>query len=515
MSPALNRLIDYVPPFRKVLALPTLALSTVVSKDGMSVYASSDTLFRGAVFGRDSLTVADDLLDIKPALVRNILLTLGRLQGISTNNKNEEQPGKIIHEYRTKILDGRQINGTPLQIFDELAEKWGGTSHELAYYGSIDATPHFLRTLGNYCQAYGTSILDESVKQRNKKVVTMHKVAEAATNWLTTQLSESTTGLLAYKKVNPRGISNQVWKDSKEFYVHENREMANHEQPIASIEVQGLAYDALMAAATFFPEKTSTYTAQAYAFRDRTISYLWQPERHYFALGLDYDSDGSTRVIHTPTANPATLLDTNFFTDLAPAKRQKYVTAIIKRITAKDFLTNAGIRSRSLDMAHLVPFWDYHGSYVTWPKETYTIARGLRRHGFQALSRQLENRLMNIVLKTHEYPEFVYVDEWGRILAGAPTSRSHGDFVLVEGSDKPERLQAWTVSAIMAIIARRGQLSRKKKRREPRATWQASLENSILARIPHMDLHINPIKLWLQYPTHKYFLVGQSASERV
>jgi glycogen debranching enzyme len=506
MVRAINRLINSVPPIRKALLLPSLALATVVSKDGTSVYASSDKLFKGAIFGRDSLEVADDLLDVKPGLVHNILLTLGRLQGVTNNERSEERPGKIIHEYRTTTIDGKRIDRTSLRIFEALARKWGGSEKELAYYGSVDATGHFLRTLYAYCQRYGEGILEETVRQRNGKTVTMRRVVAAATAWLVGQLDASQSGLLEYKKVNPLGISNQVWKDSDEFYVHEHGEVANHDQPIASIEVQGLTYDALIAAARLFPEQADEYTRRAYAFRDRTIELLWQPDRHYFALGLSYGPSGEMRIIRTATANPAALLDTDFFVDLDAEARQTYITAIVRRIMSKNFLTNAGIRSRSLDMAHVVPFWDYHGSYVSWPKETYDIAKGLRRYGFPELARQLENRLLNLVLRTGEYPEFVYVDEWGRILSGPQTAQTHGGVVLVEGANKPERIQAWTVSALMAIVSSRGLVKRKHISSVPVESWKRELEHQILARIPRMDFHLNPLKLWLEYPTHKYYL---------
>lgn len=41
---------------------PALALKTMTSRNGLGVYASSDVLFKGAVFGRDSLTVAEDIM---------------------------------------------------------------------------------------------------------------------------------------------------------------------------------------------------------------------------------------------------------------------------------------------------------------------------------------------------------------------------------------------------------------------------------------------------------------------
>jgi glycogen debranching enzyme len=100
----MRRIIKQLPralPLPKVVIPPTQALRSVTSKNGLGVYASSDRLFRGAVFGRDSLEVAEDLLYIKPKLVEKILLTLASLQGETQNKDNEEEPGKIIHEYRT------------------------------------------------------------------------------------------------------------------------------------------------------------------------------------------------------------------------------------------------------------------------------------------------------------------------------------------------------------------------------------------------------------------------------
>ena len=210
--------------------------------------------------------------------------------------------------------------------------------------------------------------------------------------------------------------------------------MANHNAPIASIEVQGLVYDALIAVAGLKLPSATDSNERAVSIRDRTLELLWLPERDYFALGTDYDSDGTLRIIKTPSANAAALLDTSFFDKLSTEERTRYTTAIITRIFSKDFLTNVGIRSRALSEGHLIPFWDYHGSYVSWPKETYDIAKGLKRQGFPKLSTQLENRLLNIVLKTKQYAEFYYVDEHGRILIHAPNAHSYSElFVAFRG----------------------------------------------------------------------------------
>lgn len=232
----------------KLMLPPALALRSVVSKSGLGVYASSDTLFRGAVFGRDSLVVAEDLMTIRPKLVKRILLTLASLQGLNHRGANEEEPGRIVHEYRTQVVDGRPLKGRPLEIFENLSRRWGGNDAVLIYYGSVDSTPHFIRALGEYCDFYGQRILTQSLQRRDGKTVTMLNVLDDALSWLEDKINHSRSGLLEYRVHNDEGIKNQVWKDSNEFYVHESGRSVNHSRPVASIEVQGLAFDALMAA---------------------------------------------------------------------------------------------------------------------------------------------------------------------------------------------------------------------------------------------------------------------------
>jgi glycogen debranching enzyme len=501
-----RKIIEGIPQPPDPIVLPSLALRSVISKTGMGVYASSDTLFKGAVFGRDSLEVAEDLLTSKPKLVKSILLTLARLQGLRTNNLNEEEPGKIVHEYRSVKVDGKKINKRSMEIFKALSGKWGGNDTEMAYYGSVDATPHFLRVLGLYTAKHGDKILNEKITRRDKSTVKLRVSAEAASDWLMTKLSISKSGMLEYCRVNPHGISNQVWKDSEEFYVHDNGSYANNIAPIASIEVQGLAYDALRVAGTFNPSRKQAYLDAAKKLRGDTISHLWIPESQYFSLGTDYDEHGTLRVIKTRTANPAALLDTTFFDDLEVDKKNTYISGIVSNILSTDFITDAGIRSRSLSASKLVPFWDYHGSFVSWPKETYDIAKGLRRHGFKRLARQLENRLLNVYLKTRRYPEFVYVDELGRVLSISSGGHRHGELIVVHSSNNPERVQAWTVSAIIAIIDTHLLEKIKLPTKKAPNTWQQKLENSLLASIPKVDLYVNPFSLSARYPTYRYEL---------
>jgi glycogen debranching enzyme len=483
---------------------PTLAMRTVTSKSGLGVYASSDRLFRGAVFGRDSLEVAEDLMYAKPKLVEKILLTLGSLQGIENNAANEEEPGKIIHEYRTVVVDGKRLDNVSQEIFDRLSARWGGSDETLAYYGSVDATPHFVRVLSKYCHIYGNRILLKHVMLRSGYEVSMLDVLENAMDWLLNHLHQSKSGMVEYLRINPHGIENQVWKDSVEFYVHENGELANHNAPISSIEVQALAYDALNLGSILFPSKAKIWKKQADKLRTRTINVLWDEQRQYFSLGTDFDEKGKLRIIKTTSANAAALLDSTFFHDLFDDKKLHYISSIVKTITSDDFLTDAGIRSRALSESQLIKFWDYHGSYVSWPKESYDVAKGLHKQGFTKLAMEVENRIVNVVKAMRAYPEFLYVDSRGRVLGISQSSHGHGEIMFVESTNHPERIQAWTVSAVLAITSKASWL--KKPRRPKPLPWQEDLEKEILKNIPHMPLLNSPKELSARYPAYPYTL---------
>jgi glycogen debranching enzyme len=483
---------------------PNLALRTVTSKSGLGVYASSDAIFKGAVFGRDSLTVAEDLLYFRPKLVERILLTLASFQGEKYDKTSEEEPGEIVHEHRTIIVDGKPITGITLEIFNKYSFKWGGDGSSFTYYGSCDATPFFVKTLINYCNLYGKDFLLTEITLRSGYKVSMLDVLENAVDWVVRHLKDSKSGLLEYLRTNPHGLENQVWKDSDEFYVHENGEMANHEKPIASIEVQGLAYDALTLAGSVMPSRAKEWTKLAEKLRKRTIDLLWDEDRQYFYLGTDFSPKGKLRVIKTISANPASLLNSNFFSDLFDDRKLLYITSIVKKIMSDDFLTDAGIRSRALSEAHLVNFWDYHGSYVSWPKETYDIAKGLRRQGFAKLATELENRLLNIVKAMRAYPEFLYVDGRGRVLGISQTLHGHGEILAVAAPNQPERIQAWTVSAVLAITSKAKWLKKPKKIHP--LDWQQELEKELIITIPHVELLKSAKELAARYPAYPYQL---------
>lgn len=452
-------------------------LQTLLSPEG--IYASGDTLFKNAIFGRDSLEVAEDVMASQPDLAKQIIRTIASLQGTIHDPVSEEEPGRIHHEYRALHLGDTKTNPTSQRILEAQVAKWGGNPQAMIYYGSVDATPLYIRVIDRFCQQFGRDLLAEMVVNKDGEQITLESSLTAAIRWLVDRIQHSPLGLLEFSRQNPRGHKIQTWKDSAEFYLHADSSPAY--APIASIEVQGLAYDALLAAANYWPSEQQNFQKLAKVIQKRVVHDMWLEDEQFFALGFDH-TDQQPRLIKTITANPAELLDTKIFDNLPAKQKQQRLKALVRRIFADDFLTNAGIRSRSLKHGNLAGFWDYHGSFVTWPKETFDIAKGLHRQGFSRLARSLQHDLQNICLLSHSYPEFVYVDETGALLIRR-IDHSQDEHIIVFGTSVPERTQAWTISALVAIESDVFATT------TPQTAWQKQLEDSVYHRIPegHKD----------------------------
>jgi glycogen debranching enzyme len=422
--------------------------------NGGGLHGSGDRLFSYAIFGRDSVTAGEALLHLRPDLTRDIILTLARLQGTVDApvgpHSNEEELGKIHHEHRTLFVDGRRIPPASERLLREQAGKWGGNETSLTYYGSVDATPLFVRLVARYCATHGESILADRVTRRDGGQMTVRESVLAAVNWITAKMDASPLGMVEFQRRNPQGIPFQVWKDSNTSYIHRDGTLANSDAAIAAVEVQGYAYDALLGAAHFFDTRAVECRARAQALRERVIRDLWMPAESYFAMGLDRDGDGRTRWIESIASNGALLLDTALFDGLPAA--DLYVAGLVRRICSPEFMTEVGIRCRSLSERGVVDFQDYHGDWTVWMKETFDVARGLERQGLPGLARQLGIRLLNAVNVAGAHVEFLYVSPDRRVMYDfrARDLRTAEPEVII-GTNQPEAPITWTVTAALAL----------------------------------------------------------------
>ncbi len=429
-------------------------LDLVRAQGHKGVYASTGLHFKYAIFGRDSLTVAKDLLAFQPDLARDVLITLARLQGQKEDRTSEEEPGKIPHEHRTVRVDGQLIPEYSLKILRNLQRVWGGEgSDNMLYYGSYDATPLFIRLLGLYVERYGDTVLKEEITGLENQTYTLADSWQAALGWLVQKLQNSESGLLEYHRLNPEGLANQAWKDSATGYLFADGSLPNFEAGIASVELQGYAYDALVYSdkylASSFPLRSLAHRLQV-----QTIKLLWMKDLRYFAQGMDYGPNGSQRQIDSLTSNGALLLDSCLLEDLPKPQGQTYSKAVADIINGPEFMTDVGIRSRALRHSAMPGYVDYHGTYTVWPRETYAVACGLRRFGFRDEAKALEDRILRSVAQAGGFYELFYVNTDGSVYYDVDMARRH-----LSSSQQqlaiPETGQAWTISAVLSIMASR------------------------------------------------------------
>ena len=439
---------------------PQIDYAALITAPGNTgVFASLGPHFHYAIFGRDSIETAEDLLPTHQALVHDIILTLCRLQGVTTNTVSEEEPGKIHHEYRGLHMNGFEIPEHSQQILRDLQRVWGGEgTDEMTYYGSHDATPLFIRLVGRYVAAYGRDILDDIIEGKDGYDKTVQDCLLAAIGWLVTKIQAHPLGLFAYKRLNPQGIANQDWKDSHTSHLHADGSLPNFDGGIASIELQGYAYDALQIPLQLHLGEQSErhrWSELAHHLQQQTIASFWMYGEEYFAQALDFDEHQQIRQLASVTSDPGALLDSQLLHGLPERDAAFYCQAITRMIFSPELLTTIGIRCRSVRYWDLLDFIDYHGPNTVWPKETFDIAKGLRRAGMPHLANELEQRIVASLEQAGEFSEFFYVSRVGKVWYDRDKALQHfGAESPGQQLPIPEPGQAWTIAAAIRIAAR-------------------------------------------------------------
>ncbi len=405
------------------------------------------------VFGRDSLRVAIDLISTYPELARTTVLTLARLQGTTENTGREEEPGRIVHEARD------ESDPIARRLTRELGWHW-------PYYGSVDATPEFIRTLAAYTKRseenYG--FLTEEYTDREGETRTIAHALDMALEWISSRRLQNEEGLVEFKSVLPQGIENQVWKDSWDAYHHADGTLANHAQGIASVEVQVTTYDALIDAAELFEgvfenqTRADSLRAQAHGLGTAIIEKFWTEEKGgYFVLGTDRDENGELRQMKLRTSNMGHLLNSRLLKGDDP-EIVRMREAVVAQILSPELLCRSGIRTLASDEVRFRPGAYHNGSVWLW--DTHHIAKGLRLAGHKAEADDIDQRILEVVNKTKIFPEYVR-GEQDIIALNRKT-------VVLWDNDQdreniieqpPQEVQAWTVAAIRATKNRIQRLS--------------------------------------------------------
>jgi glycogen debranching enzyme len=337
-------------------------------------YASTPPVEEGdpgrfnALFGRDSLITALQLLPARPDIARATLRALGGRQGAREHPGTLEEPGKIGHEFRDRAPDGFLEAGWP----DDGA---------FAYYGTADATSWYL------VLAAAAGVDDEPHRR-------------AAADWLARALDRG-GGLIRSGPGAWPALSQQGWRDTDDPTRSYGGGILRPdgtvpEPPLADADSQAIAYAALRALG---------WHDRADVLRAR-LSADFVPDVMALEAG------------DRPVRGAGSQLGWLLWADaLEPAAR----AAAAERLCAPDILTDFGLRTLSSASPVFQPHAYHRGS--VWPFDSWLGWGGLRAAGRDAEAERVRRGVLTALDALGRSPELYAVSREGAVEPVALSNR--------------------------------------------------------------------------------------------
>lgn len=298
---------------------------------------------------------------------------------------------------------------------------------------------------------------------------------------------------MEFRRSNPDGLRWQALRDGELSYQHADGGIANADAPIASLEVQGLAHDALLAAAELISdERATTWTDAAAGLRAATLEHFTSHDMPSgLAMAIDrHPTTGAVRQVHVETTLPGELLDTSLLEmALDEDDYADRVHQIVRHLFSASMMTAVGLRARAIEHRSALepsPYATYQGSLTSWPVMTNIVSRGLARVGLPRLAADLDRRILDGIAHSGRFAEAWLVDEDGAVDVGADEADHEVERRQLATSSTFENSQAWTISAALrALLA-----PHHDQRAEP--GWRRELEDECLATAARCHLESVP-----------------------
>jgi glycogen debranching enzyme len=357
-----------------------------------------------ALFGRDTLTTAQQVAILGPEVLRGTLPVMTDWQGRHEDPWRDEAPGRILHEAHPGPL--AQLQFKPKD----------------RYYGTLTGPGLFCTALAHLWQWTGD----------RHAVEPLIEPAMAALRWLDERACDEAHGFHAIATRSRDGLKNQTWKDSDDSIVEEDGRTADH--PVATCEEQGQAYAAKHAMAQVLDalgrkREAKRLADSAQSLRERFDETYWMDDVGCYAMALGRDG----HLVRSVGSNALRCVGSG----IVPDER---IPRLMERMFAPDIFSGWGIRTLSSDHPAYNPY-AYHRGTV-WPVEHGAIVRGLFHHAQFDRLEQLCRAQFEIASAFDQYrlPE---------CFSGHPRDKRHPFPATYPPANSP---QAWSASAVLMYV---------------------------------------------------------------
>lgn len=357
-----------------------------------------------ALFGRDALCASWQGSMLTTDMLTGALEVLGSLEGARTNDWRDEDPGKVLHQESTALVD--RLNFTPFA----------------RYYGSLTSSGIYPFALAALWQWTG----DKDVVRK------FLDPALKAIRWRDEKGDLDGDGFCEYLTRSEGGLQNQGWKDSGDAMVHADGSQAK--PPIAPCEEQGFTYLMKLRMAEmlwWIGEKDAArrFFRQARELKKRFNDRFWMPDERFFAMGLDRDK----RPIRSISSNGGHVLETAI-ADAALAQ------AAADRLMESDLFNGWGVRTLSERHPAYNPFSYQRGA--VWPAENGLFALGMLRYG-------LHHYAARICQAQFEAAALFEHNRLPELFAGQGRDAEHPFPGVYANANSP---QAWSAAGVFCLL---------------------------------------------------------------
>lgn len=332
--------------FNTFLKRATADLRMLATRTDDAYYPYAGIPWYSTPFGRDGIITAMQSLWVDPEGARGVLSFLSRTQADRHSERQDAEPGKILHESRKS-----EMANTGEIPFGQ-------------YYGTIDATPLYLMLAGQFLRRTGDVAFSERLWPN----------FERALAWIDQHGDQDGDGFVEYLAKAHKGLRNQGWKDSEDSIFHADGRLA--EGSIALCEVQAYVYGAkmevgYMAETLGRRAEAMRLKADAVELRKRFEEVFWDEDLSTYALALD----GEKRPCLVKSSNAGHCL----FAGIVGEERARRLE---QSLLCREMYSGWGVRTIASDQARYNPM-SYHNGSI-WPHDNALIAFGLARYGMKS-----------------------------------------------------------------------------------------------------------------------------------